>query len=310
MDLYHGHHADPIPEDLLRRFFCQLPPSPQEEIELLSLKAHWPFQLNDTPWNDCFVLCYVQSSAFDLLWDDGAAENLSPGSFALLRPRPRFALKCHEDAGEIVLVFFRKRLLYQTLLPFLGRSSVLDFFIHCMEKSSADRLIHMVPPTNSRLHHALYALMIASFERAPDMESLKKSCLATLLVFFSRYYRQKNLGQERKVDLEMILYYLSENCATASLESCAAYFSYNPSYLSRLIREQSGRNFSELLRDYRLEHACLLLRETELPVSQIAALTGYNHMGNFYKQFKNKYGFLPKELRSRFQVIGQKKLED
>ena len=311
MDSYHGYRADPLPEDLTGRFLRPFSPSPQAEIEVFCYRGSAILELEHTPFNNCFALCLAQYSAMDAAWDDGEVRSLSPGSFVLLRPRPRLAFACHEDAGEIVLVFFRKRLLYQTLLPFLGRSSsLLDFFIRCMEKSSADRLLHMVPPGNSRLHHALYALLIASFELAPDMEALKESCLATLLIFFSRYYRQQGLNRERKVDVEMILRYLSENCATASLESCAAYFSYNPSYLSRLIREQSGRNFSQLLRDFKLEHACMLLRETELPVSQIAALTGYNHMGNFYKQFKGKYGLLPRELRSRFLDMGQKKMEE
>ena len=311
MDAYHSYRADPLPQDLTERFLRPFPSSPQEEIEVFCHRGSASLELDHTPFNNCFAVGFAQHSAVDILWDDGTANNLPQGSFILLRPRPRLVVRCREDSGEIVLVFFRKRLLYQTLLPFLGRSSsLLDFFIRCMETSSADRLLHMVPPGNSRLHHALYALLIASFEMAPDMEALKESCLATLLIFFSRYYRQQHLNKGRKVDVEMILRYLSENCATASLESCAAYFSYNPSYLSRLIREQSGRNFSQLLRDFKLEHACMLLRETELPVSQIAALTGYNHMGNFYKQFKGKYGFLPKELRSRFLDLGRKKAEE
>lgn len=311
MDSYHGYRADPLPEDLTGRFLRSFSPSPQEEIEVFCHRGSAILELENTPFNNCFVIGYVQCGALDVAWDDGDARDLPRGSFVLLRPRLRFAFACHEDAGEIVLVFFRKRLLYQTLLPFLGRSSsLLDFFIRCMETTSEDRLLHMAPPGNSRLHHALYALLIASFELAPDMEALKESCLATLLIFFSRYYRQQHLNRGRKVDVEMILRYLSENCATASLESCAAYFSYNPSYLSRLIREQSGRNFSQLLRDFKLEHACMLLRETQLPVSQIASLTGYNHMGNFYKQFKGKYGFLPRELRSRFMDMGHKKLEE
>ena len=311
MDRYHGYHADPLPDDLSARFCCELRSAPQEEIEIICLRGGGAFSLENTPWNNCFLLCYGQHSPFDLAWDDGAVHALPAGSFVLLRPRPILRLQCRAETGELILVFFRKRLLYQTLLPLLGRSSsVFDFFVRCMEKSSTDRLLYFVPPRNSRLHHALYALLIAASELAPDMEKLKESCISTLLIFFSRYYRQQHSNTERQLDVERHLRYLSEHCADTSLESCAAYFNYNPSYLSRLIREQSGRRFSELLRDFKLEHACMLLRETELPISQIANLTGYNHMGNFYKQFKGKYGFSPKELRDKFFDIEHKRIDD
>lgn len=311
MDSYHDHPRDPLPEKLTSHYIRCLHQAPQEEIEILCHRQSAPLTFINSPWNNCFLLIYTQYSSAHLSWDDGEIVALPPGSFVLLRPRPRFSVQCSENAGEIILVFFRKRLLYQTLLPFLGRSSsVFDFFVRCMDQESPDRLLHFVPPQRSHLHHALFALLVAGSEFSSDMESLKESCLNTLLIFFSRYYRQQHNSKNQKLDLGMLLRYLGEHCTDASLESCAAHFGYNPSYFSRLIHEQSGRNFSELLRDFRLEHACVLLRETELPVSQIAVLAGYNHMGNFYKQFKGKYGFLPKELRDRFSAIQSKKLPD
>jgi len=311
MNTYHGYHADPIPSDLSSRFCRKPDASLQGELEILCHRGAGSLSFEGHSYNNCFLLGFAQYSAFDLLWDDGEYRALPPGSFILVRPRPRFLLQCSDESGELILVFFRKRLLYQTLLPFLGRSSsVFDFAIRCMDKDSPDRLLHFMPPKNSRLHHALYALLIAASEPAPDMEKLKESCLGTLLIFFSRYYRHQPFVSDGRKDPGTLLQYLSENCTDASLESCAAYFNYNPSYLSRLIREQFGRNFSELLRDFKLEHTCMLLRETQLPINQIASLAGYNHMGNFYKQFKGKYGFSPKELREKFFDLGQKKIDD
>ena len=311
MNAPHGYSIDPLPREITGRYIRVLPNTPQEEVEILCHCTNAPLSLEGSPWNECFLLLFVQHSAMTLSWDDGEALSLPPGSFALLRPRPRFFVQNQQENGEVVLVFFRKRLLYQTLLPLLVRSSsVFDFLVRCMDKESRDRLLHFVPPRGSSLHHALFALLAAGSELAPDTQTLKESFLAALLIYFSRYYLQQNSSRERKVDLDMLLRYLSEHCTDTSLDLCAAHFGYNPSYFSRMIREQSGRNFSELLRDFKLEHACMLLRETDLPVSQIATLAGYNHIGNFYKQFRGKYGFLPKELRERFSEIHRKKLKD
>ncbi len=51
--------------------------------------------------------------------------------------------------------------------------------------------------------------------------------------------------------------------------------------------------------EYRLSKAAELLRETDEPVSVIAAETGFNHLSYFGKCFREKTGLSPSEYRKR-----------
>lgn len=44
-----------------------------------------------------------------------------------------------------------------------------------------------------------------------------------------------------------------------------------------------------------MERAAILLRATDLPISEIAALLGYSNASNFYKAFQKQYHLFPRE---------------
>ena len=62
-----------------------------------------------------------------------------------------------------------------------------------------------------------------------------------------------------------------------------------------VLPEETGRTFSELLLEKRMERAAILLKGTTLPIEEIAAMLGYSNSSNFYKAFKRYYGFSPRE---------------
>jgi len=55
--------------------------------------------------------------------------------------------------------------------------------------------------------------------------------------------------------------------------------------LDRFFINHVGQNVSDYVRKLRIDHACMLLVETELPVSVVAARTGFFKMSNFNRAF-------------------------
>lgn len=53
------------------------------------------------------------------------------------------------------------------------------------------------------------------------------------------------------------------------------------------------------LNKYRLEHACKLLLQTSLTISEIAEKTGFESAGYFDRLFKREFGITPKEIRKQ-----------
>lgn len=71
--------------------------------------------------------------------------------------------------------------------------------------------------------------------------------------------------------------------------------------LHRLFIRHLGENFSDYLGRLRIERACMLLVETERPISVIAADTGFSNLSNFNRRFRKARHMTPKEFR-RFVV--------
>ena len=71
----------------------------------------------------------------------------------------------------------------------------------------------------------------------------------------------------------------------------------NPVYISRLIKEQTGKNYTDLVMELRVAHAVQLLENTDLYVYEIAEQVGYHNLKYFYKVFRKIKGCSPSDYR-------------
>lgn len=71
----------------------------------------------------------------------------------------------------------------------------------------------------------------------------------------------------------------------------------SPRQLTALLKERTGRNFADLLRETRIERACELLAETNQTVAAIAAETGFCDQSYFTHVFQRIKKTTPKQYR-------------
>ena len=67
--------------------------------------------------------------------------------------------------------------------------------------------------------------------------------------------------------------------------------------ISRIIRRAYHCSLSELVNRKRLAVACMLLKYTNLPISEISANVGYSHENYFFTLFRRTYGISPRAYR-------------
>ena len=72
---------------------------------------------------------------------------------------------------------------------------------------------------------------------------------------------------------------------------------YNESYISHLFSGIFQTTLTDYLTALRLEDAARMLRETALPVSQIALSVGFGSIRSFHRAFSQKFGISPREYR-------------
>ncbi len=63
------------------------------------------------------------------------------------------------------------------------------------------------------------------------------------------------------------------------------------------VRALTNKTPAELVRDLRLKHSCILLKRTNINMSELATNVGFLTAENFIKVFKEKFGLSPLEYR-------------
>ena len=81
--------------------------------------------------------------------------------------------------------------------------------------------------------------------------------------------------------------YLHEHFSEkVSLQDIALHVYLSRTYVSTLFREETGCSITEYLNSVRVDHACRMLRETDLSLSEIAQACGFEDQSYFNRVFK------------------------
>ena len=83
-----------------------------------------------------------------------------------------------------------------------------------------------------------------------------------------------------------------------SRDETARHSGISPSHFSRLLKERTGRSFTELLRQRRVDLACDLLRSTDRTLADIADTCGFCDQSYFTRVFQDVKGVTPKQFRA------------
>lgn len=130
-------------------------------------------------------------------------------------------------------------------------------------------------------------------------QEISQGLVSALLVLVMRLIRinpedEAALSQE----CQKIKEYLDQNFTSPiTLDSLSDTVYISKHYLSHLFKEQTGVSPIKYLTSKRMEKACELLSETELPVSEVSKAVGYENPLYFSQVFKRIYGISPVKYR-------------
>lgn len=93
--------------------------------------------------------------------------------------------------------------------------------------------------------------------------------------------------------------YIENSYADATLSELAEKCNLSVVSLSKIIKKNTGENFTDLLKKKRLQEAEKLLKESDLSVTEIIYSVGYENTNFFYRIFREAYGCSPKEYRRK-----------
>lgn len=86
--------------------------------------------------------------------------------------------------------------------------------------------------------------------------------------------------------------------ALLSVSEYAGVIGVSPNHLNRVVKKETGKNAGEWIDISRVTLAKLLLRQSELPVLDIALKVGFDDQSYFSRFFKKHTGLTPSEFRN------------
>ncbi len=142
--------------------------------------------------------------------------------------------------------------------------------------------------------------------RLPGYEHVRLGLLIRLLRRLCTDYSSVRYSSSREGREQAFLYelerYIRLHDAEVSISELEHVFHYRRNYFNLILQKYRGQTFRKYIQTVRLDHAVQLLKETALPIKQIAIAVGYENTSHFYHLFEEKFGMPPKDMREKGNI--------
>lgn len=111
---------------------------------------------------------------------------------------------------------------------------------------------------------------------------------------------------QRIESLKKVITYIQQNYQNKLyISELAGLANMNEQYFCRFFKKALGKTPVSYINDYRIRHAVSLLRNTELPVTEVCMECGFNNLGHFMKEFKRATHLTPLQFRKKSGGAGE-----
>jgi AraC family transcriptional regulator len=180
---------------------------------------------------------------------------------------------------------------------------------HFAAQAEIDRSVELIP----QLKVQDFFLQQIGLTLKKEMESIEpsdsqyfESLKTTLILHLLKYYSGLNLKSESvesaglsRYQLQQVVDYIHD-CLDAelSVKEMAQTVGLSQYHFSRMFKQSTGMAPHQYVMQQRLELAKQLLKQPELPMSDIAYQCGFANQSHLSKSFRNNFGISPKFYRT------------
>ena len=167
-----------------------------------------------------------------------------------------------------------------------------------------DIFFHSIQPPDAAMKATIQALLTGD----PHSQAGRFNLLALLEMMQELLYREQAgaLSEEEQLWNRIFDHLQYTFCNNVSREDIAEKMKVHPARLSRLIHIHTGLSVRGYLNQMRLEYATRLLRDSRLPVEEIAMRCGFQYPSYFIRLFRTSRHCSPGEFRRRVKEAGER----
>ena len=195
--------------------------------------------------------------------------------------------------------FFIKPEFFGDILSFLGseQTPLREFVLRCLGQETPYGYLHFHVAGVRPIGNLLENLLLHLLENPESRRAIPLYTVGLLFVHLLEESDKLPMGIREQQSILGVLRYLENNYAGGSLTEVAQLLHCDVAWLSREIKRRTGRTYTELLHERRLQQAAWLLEHTRQRVSDIAVSVGYENVSYFHRIFQKRFGLSPKKYR-------------
>lgn len=191
---------------------------------------------------------------------------------------------------------------FDQALSMIGQEEnlVRDFLVDCLRsKESQMGYLHFrvaeVLPIQNLVENLIWTLQ----NPQQNKRSMNQITMGLLFLQLINETDKVIAGENQRTQeiVLTVLKYIEEHYKEAELTELSNQMNYDIYWLSRKIKELTGKNFTELVQIKRLNQAKFLLDSTKLSVADIGYAVGYQNLSYFHRIFHQRFELSPRSYR-------------
>ena len=206
-----------------------------------------------------------------------------------------------EPAGEedIAVNFIVRPAFLQGILSFLGNEEtpLRRFVLSCLSGNTETGYLYFrvaeVLPVQNLIENLLWTMIHDHANR----RGIYQMTLGLLMAELLEHTDSLRFSSPEEETIVQALRYIEEHYRDGSLTELAQLTHYDFAALSRLIKNRTGKTYTDLIQEKRLSQAAWLLTNTGKRVDEIARLAGYENISYFHRLFSSRFGMSPRQYR-------------
>jgi YesN/AraC family two-component response regulator len=149
-------------------------------------------------------------------------------------------------------------------------------------------------------HEAAYSLSDLYIQKADKCSSIAQISKLHAIMSADYAQRMKNIRKMKLCSKQVVkcIDYIYDNLHKRILVSdLADYVKLNPSYLSKLFKQETGATITEYIQSRKIETAQNLLKYTDYQPSYVATILAFPSQSYFIDVFKKRVGMTPRQYQ-------------
>jgi len=273
-----------------------------DDKDVFALK-HVPLINNGIHQHDHFEINYMYSGTC-IQHFEKEQRQLAEGDICIIPPFAPHDIVTNMDS-LVISIAVRKSTFDKVFWNLLTHKDLLSMFFSysLYEKESNPNYLILHTDNNTTIKFIIQNIIMES----NSTDSYANNCCVSLLNVLlgkilrdygstMRMYNEESMLR-RKFDFSLLLQYIQHNYQTVTLQSLAALFHYSETYLSKLIKDNMGKSFIEIIQSFKMKRASETLLNTNMKIHEIAEFVGYDSVDHFSRTFKKTFGVSPVKYR-------------